>query len=129
MVMDLEELEEMDASEIDAKRLNAKEVTLPQSGENCKLPVADETVQPHGEDRGLRTSTLIRNQPVRREIREDFLDESKGFLPTTYFRDLYPDACEARDDFCPSLETSYTAITLNQESNSTRQERSYFLFH
>ena len=35
LVVDLEELEEMDASEIHAKRLNAKEVTLPKKW--CKL--------------------------------------------------------------------------------------------
>ena len=99
LVVDLEELEEMDASEIDAKRLNAKEVILPKSGENCKFPVADGTAQPHGGNQGLRTSTLIRNQPVRGESRQAFLDESKGSLPTTYFEDSYPDAGEARDDF------------------------------
>ena len=32
--VDLEELEEMDASEIHAERFNAKEVILPKSGEN-----------------------------------------------------------------------------------------------
>ena len=29
----------------------------------------------------------------------------------------------------PSLETSYTASTLNQESNSLHQEKNHFLFH
>ena len=38
----------MEASEIHAKRLNAKEVILPKSGEKCNFPVADGTVQPHG---------------------------------------------------------------------------------
>ena len=33
LVAGLEELEEMDASEIHSKRLNAKEVILPKSGE------------------------------------------------------------------------------------------------
>ena len=45
LVVDIEALEEIDASEIHAKMLNAKEVILPQSGENCKFPVADRTVQ------------------------------------------------------------------------------------
>ena len=39
-IVDFEELEEMDASEIHAQRLNAKEVILPKSGDNCKFPVA-----------------------------------------------------------------------------------------
>ena len=34
MVVVLEELEELDASEIHAKRLNAKEVRMPQNGAN-----------------------------------------------------------------------------------------------
>ena len=55
--------------------------------------------QPYGGDQGLRMSTLIRNQLVRGESRQDFLDESKGSPPTTYFQDSYPDAGEARDDF------------------------------
>ena len=97
--MDLEELDEMDASEIHAERLDAKEVILPESGENCKFPVADGTVQLCGGDHGLRTSTLMRNQLVRGEGRQDVRDESKGFTPTTNFQDSYPDAREARDDF------------------------------
>ena len=92
--MDLEELEEMDASEIHIKRLNAKEVILPKSGENYEFTVADGTVKPYGGDQALRTSTLIRNQPIRGDGREDFLDESKESPPTTYFQDG-----EARDDF------------------------------
>ena len=35
VVADIEELEEMDASEIHAKRLNAKEVLTPQNGGKC----------------------------------------------------------------------------------------------
>ena len=89
----------MAASEIHAKRLSAKEVILPKSGENSKFPVADGTVQPFGGDQGLRTSTLIRNQAVRGEIRQDFLDEFRGSPPTTYFQDSFPDAGEARDVF------------------------------
>ena len=34
MIADTEELEEMDASEIHARRLNAKEVLTPMKGEN-----------------------------------------------------------------------------------------------
>ena len=38
LVVELEELEEMDTSEIHAKRPDAEEVILPKSGENCKFP-------------------------------------------------------------------------------------------
>ena len=41
MVVDLEELEKMDASDIHAKRLNAKEVITLQNDEKIIFPVAD----------------------------------------------------------------------------------------
>ena len=41
MVADIEELEEMDASELHARRLNAKEVLTPTKGDNFRSPVAD----------------------------------------------------------------------------------------
>ena len=46
---------------------------------------------------GLRTSTLIRDHPIRGEGRRDFLGESEGSLPPP--QDSYPDASEARNDF------------------------------
>ena len=45
MVADIEEMEEMDASELHAKRLNAKEVLTPMKGDNFMFPFADGTVQ------------------------------------------------------------------------------------
>ena len=47
----------MDASEIHAKRLNAKEVLTPMSGEKFIFPIADGTVKLSGGDQVLRTST------------------------------------------------------------------------
>ena len=38
MIADIEELEEMDASELHARRLNAKEVLTPMKGDNFKIP-------------------------------------------------------------------------------------------
>ena len=43
-VADIEKLEEMDASEIHARRLNAKEVLTFMSGEKFIFPIADRTV-------------------------------------------------------------------------------------
>ena len=57
LVADSEELEEMDASEIHAKRLNAKEVLTPMSGEKFIFPIADGTVKISGADQDLKTST------------------------------------------------------------------------
>ena len=45
MVADIEELEEMDAPELHARRLNAKEVLTPMKGDNFIFPVADGTVK------------------------------------------------------------------------------------
>ena len=59
MVADIEELEEMDASELHARRLNAKEVLTPQRSGNFIVPVADGTVKIFGRGQRLRTSTLI----------------------------------------------------------------------
>ena len=56
----------MGASEIYAKRLNAKEV-LTMSGEKFIFPIADGTVKLSGGDQVLRTSTLIRDRPDRGE--------------------------------------------------------------
>ena len=50
MVADIEELEEMDASELHARRLNAKEVLTPQSSGNFIFLVAAGTVKIFEED-------------------------------------------------------------------------------
>ena len=42
---DIEELEQLDASEIHARRLNAEEGFAPMEGENCTFPVADGTLK------------------------------------------------------------------------------------
>ena len=44
-------------------------------------------------------------------------------------QDSLPDAGEAINDFRSFQETSYTAITLNPESNFTLREKNHFLFH
>ena len=46
----------------------------------------------------MRTSTLIRQRPIRGESHIDFLGESEG-SPLSSLQDSYPDACEARNDF------------------------------
>ena len=49
MGADIEELEEMDASEMHARRLHAKEVSMPMKGDNFIFQVADGTVKTPGE--------------------------------------------------------------------------------
>ena len=63
----LEVVAQMDASELHARRLNAKEVSTPMKGEKIVFPVADGIVKISGEDQRLRTSTFIWNCPDRAE--------------------------------------------------------------
>ena len=97
MVEDIEELETMDASEIYSKRLNAKEVIFPKENGKFIFPVADGRITLSGRDQDLRTSTLIRERPVRGEDHVDFLGESEGSLSPP--QDSLPDAGEAINDF------------------------------
>ena len=128
MVVDLEELEKMDASEIHAKRLNAKEVITLQNGETFIFTVAGGTAKFTGGDQDLRTSTLIRDHPIRGEEHEDFLGESERSPPQP--QDALLDLPVKHEMISgPFLETSSTAITLNRESSSTRRENNNFLYH
>ena len=72
MVADIEELEEMDASEVHARRLNAKEVLTLQRSGNFIFPVADGTVQIFGREQRLRTSTVTRNRQQQGENKKFF---------------------------------------------------------
>ena len=97
LVADNEELETMDASEIYPKRLNAKEVIFPKENGKFIYPVADGRIKFVGGDQELRTSTLIRDHPIRGESHVDFLGESEGSLPSLH--DSFPDAGDAMNDF------------------------------
>ena len=90
LVADIEELETMDASEIYSKRLNAKEVISPKEKGKFIFPIADGRIKPLGGDQDLRTSTLIRQRPIREESHIDFLGESEGSLPPPH--DSFPGA-------------------------------------
>ena len=97
MVADMEELETMDASEIySKKRVNAKEVLFAQRKWKIYFPVEDGRIKLLG-DQDLRTSTSIRQRPIRGESQRDFIGESEGSLPLP--QDSLPDAGEARNDF------------------------------
>ena len=96
LVADLEELETMDASEIYSKRRNAKEVIFTKQGEYI-FPIAGGQIKNLGGDQDLRTSTLVRHQPIQGEGNIDFLGESEGSLPQP--QDSIRDAGEAMNDF------------------------------
>ena len=87
----------MDAAEIYSERLNAKEVIFPKENWKIIFPLADGRIKLSGGDQDLRTSTLIREHPIRGESQRDFLGESEGSLPPP--QDSFPDAGEAMNDF------------------------------
>ena len=122
----LEELETMDASEIYSKRLNAKEVIFPKQGEFI-FPIADGRIKLPGRDQELRTSTLIRERPIRGESQRDFLGESEGSLPQP--QDSFPDAGEAINDFSSMSGSFIYRHHVEPESNFTRREKNHSLFH
>ena len=97
LVADIEELETMDASEIYPKRLNAKEVIFPEENGKFIFPAADGRINLSGRDQELRTSTLIREHPIRGEGHVEILGESEGSLPPP--QDSFPDAGEAINEF------------------------------
>ena len=100
MIADTEELEKMDASEIHARRLIAKEVLTPMKGDIFIFPVADGTIRNPGGDQRLRPSTLIRDRPERGEEQEVFRGESDGLSsPNPLQDDSTRDDAEAKNDF------------------------------
>ena len=98
LVADIEELEKMDASELHARRLNAKEVLTPMSGEKFIFPIADGTVKLSGGDQRLRTSTLIQERPDRGREQGNLQGQSDGSSSTPLQNSSWYDG-EARNDF------------------------------
>ena len=118
----------MDASEIYSKRLNAKEVLFPKENGKFIVPVADGRIIFSGGHQELRTSTLIREHPIRGEGQRDFLGESEGSPPPP--QDSLPDAGEAINDFWSmSGNFMYRHHVENPESNITRREKNHSLFY
>ena len=90
----------MDASELHARRLNAKEVLSPMKSDNFIFPVADGTAKISGGDQDLRTSILIRDRPERGEEQEVLRGKSDGLSsPTPLQDDFALDDAEAKNDF------------------------------
>ena len=116
LVANIEELEQRDASEIYARRLNAKEVSTPMKGGNFIFPVADGTVKVSGGDQDLTTSTLIRDIPDRGEKQIIFEENQKGLLQlhVKTHRGMM-----AKDYFWFFSVDFLTVITWNPESNCT----------
>ena len=100
MIANIEELEEMDASELHARRLNAKEVLTPLRSGNFIFPVADGTVKIFGGEQRLRTSTLTWDRPERGEEQEILQGKSDELhSPTPLQDDSTRDVEKAKRDF------------------------------
>ena len=78
LVADIEELEQMDASEIYAKRLNAKEVLTPMSGEKFIFPIADGTLKLSAD--GSCSTPLRDSLWYDGDARNDFWSISGNFI-------------------------------------------------
>ena len=91
------------------------------SSEKFRFPVAVGTVKISGEDRRLRTSTLIRDRPERGEEQEILRGESVGLSSP------FPHQDDSTQDDGEAKMISLTAITWNPESNCTCREKNHFL--
>ena len=101
LIADIEEFEEMDASELHVRRLNGKEVSTSMEDFNFVSPVADGAVKSLGGDRILKSSNLIRHRPERGEEQEVFRGESDGLYSSIPLQDdSTRDDAEAKNDFC-----------------------------
>ena len=130
MVADLDEVEEMDASELHARRLNAKEVLTPQRGGNFIFPVADVTVKIYGGEQCLGTSTFTRDRPERGENKNFFKKSQMNYVFQPLFK-MTQHAMMRRLKVTSgrSQENSFIVITLNPESNCTCRKKNHLLFH
>ena len=81
MVADIEELEQMNASELHARRLNAKEVLTLMKNEKIVFPVADGTVKNLWR---RSTSTNIHFNQKSSETRKETRNSSKKIKQTLF---------------------------------------------
>ena len=96
LVADIEELGNVDVSEIHARRLNAKKFLTPQWSEMFIFPNAEGTAKLSGRDHGAREPALTREQiAVSEDLSEDFQGSSEKFQKT----DDTKDGAKARKNF------------------------------
>ena len=124
LVADLEEIETMDTSEIYSKRLNAKEV-IPKKTENLFFQSQMDESNPLEEIKTWEHPPWYDSDQFKEKVTLIFLENRKGLFYhlTTRFRMPVKQIMTSG----PCQETSYTAITLNLESNFTRREKNHSL--
>ena len=130
MVADIEELEEMDASELQARRINAKEVLTPMKGEHITFQIADGTVKISGAEPRLRTSTstgIVQNEERNKKFFEE--NQTDSLLQPHLKMTLHWMMRKLEMISGPCQEISFVAITWNPESNCTCRLKNHPLFH
>ena len=127
MVEDIEELEEMDASEIHARRLKVKEVLKPQRSGNFIFPVEDGTVKILGKTASENIHFSPGSSGTRRRT---FKENQMNYIHSpTYFMKTQLVMMRKRKMTSGLLqESSFIVITLNPQSNCTCREKKHFLF-
>ena len=117
MIVDIEESEEMNASQLHTRRLNTKELLTPMKG----IPVSDRTVKTSGGHQHLRTSTFIRDHPERGKEHKKFFEENQT---DSLLQHLFKTTQHAT----MRKLISFIVITWNPESYCTCREKNHFLF-
>ena len=126
MVADIEELEEMDASELHARRLNAKEVLTPMRHENFMFPVADGTVKIF--EKKASEHPLQPRIVLNEERNNKFLEENQtDYLLQPHFK-MTQHVMKLKMTSGLLREISFITITWNPESNCTCRKKNHFLF-
>ena len=129
MVADIEELETMDAWEIHSKKTQCKGGDISQRKWKFYFPVADGRIKNPWRRSGTENIHLDTGpQNSRRRSKIFFLENQKG-LHLHHLKTHIRMPVKQEMIFGPCQETSYTAITLNPESNFTRREKNHSLFH
>ena len=123
MVAYIEELEEMDASELHARRLNAKEVSTPQRSGNFIFLVADGAVKIFGGGQRLRTSTLTLGRPERGEEQGILQWNSDEWYTPSHQDDSTRDDAEAKNDFWSITGDFIYRHHFGNQSQTVRAER------
>ena len=120
-------LETMDASEIYSKNSMQKEVICPKENGKFVFPIADDESNFLEESRTWEHPPWYGIDQCKERLILTFLENQKGLFH--YFKTRFRMPVKRLITVGPCQETSYTAITLNPESNFTRRERNHSLFH
>ena len=130
VIADIKEMEQVDASELHTRRLNAKEVLTPMKGDIFKFQIADGIVKTAGGDWRQEPSTLIITSLTRRRTR----NFSKKNRRTLFFKPssrwLTQHGTMRKPKMISGLlqEISFMVTTWNPESNCRCRKKNQFLF-